>query len=249
MTRTILITGAGTGIGRATADRFAREGERVLLIGRRSNVLEDAANWIRSRTSSADIAQYTADMSDPEAVMVVANQVTSEWGHVDAIVCCAGSGGLVDGESLSDVESEWNRAMRSNVLTAALTIEAFRETLSDDGSIVLVSSIAAYRGSGGTGAYGASKAALHSYAHTLASQLGPRGVNVNVVAPGYVSDTEFFGDVMTDARRTHLVSQTALGRAGTPEDIAETNFFLCSTAANYITSQVLQINGGSNHGV
>ncbi len=113
--------------------------------------------------------------------------------------------------------------------------------------MLFLSSIAAYRGSG-TGAYAAAKAGLHPYAHDLARELGPRGITVNVVAPGYVEDTEFFGDTMDDARRQRLVADTSTGRAGIPGDVAGTLHWLASPAAGHITSQVIQVNGGAERG-
>jgi 3-oxoacyl-[acyl-carrier protein] reductase len=134
------------------------------------------------------------------------------------------------------------------VLTAALLTEALRNRLAEPGGRVLfVSSIAAYRGSG-SGAYAAAKAGLHPYAHDLARQLGPHGITVNVVAPGYVEDTEFFADTMDEARRARLIGDTVTGRAGTPGDVASTLHWLASPAAGHVTSQIVQVNGGAERG-
>lgn len=118
---------------------------------------------------------------------------------------------------------------------------------SPGGRVLFVSSIAAYRGSG-SGAYGAAKAGLHPYAHDLARELGPRGITANVVAPGYIEDTEFFGGAIDPARRERLVGDTSTGRAGTPGDVAATLHWLASPAAGHVTSQVVQVNGGAERG-
>ena len=153
-----------------------------------------------------------------------------------------------DGRTLSvkvpnGLFTEWLPKHYSVVLT-----EALKDRLADPGGRVLfLSSIAAFRGSG-SGAYAASKAALHPYAHDLARQLGPRGITVNVVAPGYVEDTGFFGDAMSEERRARLIAETSNGRAGTPGDVAATLHFLASHAAGHITSQIIQVNGGAERG-
>jgi 3-oxoacyl-[acyl-carrier protein] reductase len=146
------------------------------------------------------------------------------------------------------VAHAWTVNFRLNLLSAALLTEALKDRLAEPGGRVLfVSSIAAYRGSG-SGAYGAAKAGLHPYAHDLARELGPRGITVNVVAPGYIEDTEFFGPAIDPARRARLVADTANGRAGTPGDIAGTLHWLASPGAGHVTSQIVQVNGGAERG-
>ncbi|GAA2264336.1 hypothetical protein GCM10010415_30330 [Streptomyces atrovirens] len=320
MPRLIIVTGAGSGIGRATAERFAAHGDTVLLAGRRPDRLRATADGLRATVdglktpaggltasadgptapadgfratadghtapagglrASADAATAPADglrapaevptapPDGPDAastradVHCVAADLSQEAGAlrlrehvealgrpVDGVVCCAGAPAATAGDGgLKSVAAEWLDAYGSNVLTAVLTVEALTPLLADGASVVLYSSIAAYRGSAGSGAYGAAKSALHSYTHHLAARLGPRGVNVNAIAPGYVADTEFFGDRMTPARESLLIRQTALGRPGTPADVAGLAHFLCSPQGAYITSQILQVNGGSQHGV
>ncbi|MGW0625765.1 SDR family NAD(P)-dependent oxidoreductase [Streptomyces sp. NPDC002758] len=245
MARNIVISGGGTGIGLAAAQVFAEDGDRVLLLGRRAEVLEKAG------VSGA--LTYAADLSDPAAVRGVARFVAEEFGTVDVLVHGAGGNGILEAPAESDdpldaVAHQWTVNFRINTLTAALLTEALKRRLAEPGGRVLfISSIAAYRGSG-SGAYGAAKAALHPYAHDLARELGPHGITVNVVAPGYVEDTEFFGDAMDEARRERLIAETPTGRAGRPGDVAATLHWLASPGAGHITSQVVQVNGGAEHG-
>ena len=188
MTRTVVVSGGGTGIGRAVAAAFAADGGNVLV----------------------------SEAAPPEGLAGVA------W--------------------------QWEGNFRANTLTAVLLTEALREHLaSPGGRVLLMSSIAAYRGSG-SGSYAGSKAALHPYAFDLAAQLGPRGITVNVVAPGYIEDTGFFGGRLSDERRDTLIGQTHTGRAGTPEDVAETVRWLASAGAGHITAQIVQVNGGAERG-
>jgi 3-oxoacyl-[acyl-carrier protein] reductase len=245
MARNVVISGGGTGIGLAAARAFAQSGDRVLLLGRRAEVLEKA-EVDRALT-------YAADLADAESVRGVAGFVGREFGTVDVLIHSAGgNGGLehaAEGDDRLDaVAHDWQVNFRLNTLTAVLLTEALRERLASPGGRVLfLSSIAAYRGSG-SGAYAASKAALHPYAFDLARELGPRGITVNVVAPGYIEDTEFFGGAIQEARRARLVAETSTGRAGTPADVADTLHWLASPGAGHITAQVLQVNGGAERG-
>jgi len=111
------------------------------------------------------------------------------------------------------------------------------------GRIVAISSIAALRGGGGS--YSAAKAALHGGIYSLAADVGGDGITANVVAPGYVADTEFFGDSMTSARAERFVSQTLVGRAGSPADVASAVLYLASPESAFVTGQILQVNGGA----
>ncbi|MET9380696.1 SDR family oxidoreductase [Streptomyces sp. NPDC002928] len=245
MARNVVISGGGTGIGLAAAHVFAADGDRVLLLGRRAEVLEKAG--------VPGALTYAADLSDPREVRGVADFVARELGTVDVLVHSAGGTGQLEPGSDSDdpldvVAHNWTVNFRINTLTAALLTEALRDRLAEPGGRVLfISSIAAYRGSG-SGAYAGAKAALHPYAHDLARDLGPRGITVNVVAPGYVEDTGFFGAAIEADRRERLIRETPTGRAGTPGDVAATLHWLASPAAGHVTSQVIQVNGGAERG-
>ncbi|MER8011629.1 MULTISPECIES: SDR family oxidoreductase [unclassified Streptomyces] len=245
MARNVVISGGGTGIGLAAARLFAADGDRVLLLGRRDEVLK--------RADVPGASTYAADLGDPAAVRGVADFVAREFGTVDVLVNGAGGSGRLEppaesGDPLDRVAHDWTVNFRINTLTAALLTEALKDRLASPGGRVLfVSSIAAYRGSG-SGAYGGAKAALHPYAHDLARELGPRGITANVVAPGYIEDTEFFGPRIDPARRERLVAETSNKRAGTPGDVAATLHWLASPGAGHVTSQVVQVNGGAERG-
>ena len=245
MTRNVVISGGGTGIGLATARVFAADGDQVLLLGRRGDVLE--------RAGVPGALTYAADLSDPEAVAGVAGFVGREFGAVDVLVHCAGGNGLLEpaeggDDPLDAVARDWMLNFRLNVLTAVLLTEAVKHRLAEPGGRVLfLSSIAACRGSGRT-AYAAAKASLHPYAHAPARELGPRGSTVNVVAPGYIEDTGFFGDGPDEEQRARLIAETSDKRAGTPGDVAATLHWLASPGAGHITSQIIQVNGGAERG-
>ena len=235
--RLAIVSGGGTGIGAATARMLAEDGYDVMIVGRRAAVLADTAAAIGPSATSV-----IADLTLPQDVAQVASAVGDR--EVDVLVNNAG-GYLAGGNGgLAGLADWWQRNLDANLLTAVLLTEALRDKLRRPGGrVVLVSSIAAQRGGGGP--YSAAKAALHGWAYDLAAELGPDGITVNVVVPGYVADTEFFGDRMTPDGHARRVAQTLVGRAGQPSDIAEAIRYLASPAAGYVTGQVFGVNGGS----
>ncbi|QGN46735.1 SDR family oxidoreductase [Micromonospora sp. WMMC415] len=241
--RLAVVSGGGTGIGAAVARVLATDGFDVYVVGRRKDVLTDTAeriSWDIGRPRA--VRPVVADLTDPEQVSGVVEAVADR--AVDAVVNNAG--GYLGGDTggLAGTAAHWRANLDANVLTAVLLTEALRPALRRPGGrVVLVSSIAAQRGGGGP--YSAAKAALHGWAYDLAAQLGPDQITVNVVSPGYVADTEFFGDRMTPEGHAKRVAATLVGRAGTPDDIAEAVRYLAGPAAGYVTGQVLGVNGGS----
>lgn len=244
MTRIVVVSGGGTGIGLAAAEAFAGDGDRVVLLGRREEVLAEAAEKVPGAV------YYTGDLSDPKGARGVADFIAKQCGTVDVVVHSAGGNGVLEpqlehDDPLATVAYDWTLNFRLNTLTAVLLTEALKDSLAAPGGRVLfLSSIAAYRGSGRV-PYGASKAALHPYAFALARELGPRGITVNAVAPGLVEDTPFFGGPSSEERRRARAAETATGRVGVPNDVVEVLRFLASDGAGHITSQVIQVNGGA----
>jgi 3-oxoacyl-[acyl-carrier protein] reductase len=130
------------------------------------------------------------------------------------------------------------------VLTAVVLTEALMPRLKRPGGrVVFFSSIAAQRGGGGP--YSAAKAALHGWALDLAVQLGPQGVTANVISPGFVEDTEFFGARMSPQGYATRVAATLVGRAGKPDEIAQAVRWLVGPSGGYVTGQIINVNGGS----
>lgn len=244
MGRVVVISGGGTGIGRAAAELFTAAGDEVVLLGRRERVLAQAADEIPG-------SRYCAtDLSDPKEARRAADFIRQQFARVDVVINNAGGNGVLEPAGVHDdplqaVAHAWTQTHRLNNLTAVLLTEAIKDQLASPGGRVLfVSSISAFRGSGRV-EYGASKAALHPYVVALAGELGPRGITVNAVAPGLIADTPFFGEPLSEQRRQHRAAETMTGRIGTPADVTQALHWLACEAAAHITAQVIQINGGA----
>lgn len=229
-----VVSGGGTGIGLAIASALAGDGYDLALIGRRFDVLRDAARKLRA-DHPVTVAVLPADLTQPDEVTWVAERV----GSVDVLVNNAGALPVRTRTSLAGAAQWWRANFDANVLTAALLTEALTPKLT--GSVVFLSSIAAQRG--GRGAYSAAKAALHGYAVSLARELAP--VTVNVIAPGYVEGTDLFPDP-TPQEQQRRMAETLTGRVGTPADVAETVRWLVH--ARHVTGQVISVNGGATFG-
>ncbi|MDQ2662106.1 MAG: SDR family oxidoreductase [Actinomycetota bacterium] len=237
--RLVVVSGGGSGIGRGIAEWFAGQGDRVLLAGRRAAVLEQAVHEIGELAEFvvADVSQ----VSGAEAVHAAVGERT-----VDVIVPAAGGTKALIPDALDDIAREWRADLDQNLLSAVLLVEALRPSLARPGGRVIgLGSIGAQLGSGYGGSYGAAKAALHAWMYWLARDLGPDGITVNLVLPGYVPATEFFGDRRNDEFDAVRIERTLVGRAGTVEEVASTVGFLASAEAGYITGQLLGVNGGT----
>jgi 3-oxoacyl-[acyl-carrier protein] reductase len=220
MARLAVVSGGGTGIGRATAGMLAGEGYDVIIVGRRPDVLADAPG------RAAAVVEAVAGRA------------------VDVVVNNAGAYLSGDDSTPEGLAARWRANLDSNVLTAVLLTDALLPLLRRPGGrIILTSSIAAQRGGGGP--YSAAKAALHGYALDLATQLGPEGITANVIAPGYVTDSEFFDGRMTAEGHAQRVASTLVKRAGVPDDIAESVRWLVGPGGGFVTGQIINVNGGT----
>ncbi|MFG1806750.1 SDR family NAD(P)-dependent oxidoreductase [Streptomyces sp. NPDC049040] len=241
--RRIVVSGGGTGIGKATAAAFAADGEHVTIIGRREDVLRAAAEELNDTYGKGLVDHVAADLADPRQVRDAAARITA-GGGVDVLVTNAG-GNVAAGHdgTLEGIADGYLRNFHANVLTAVLLTEALLPHIRRPGGrIVHMSSIAALRG---PGSYGGSKAAVHAYTFELAQRVGADGITVNAVAPGFVGDTEFFGDRATPEFIASRVAQSLTGQPGRPAEIAAAVQYLAAPAASYTTGQILHVNGGA----
>lgn len=238
--RTAVISGGGTGIGKAVAQALLEDGGRVVLVGRRAEVLAEASEAL---SSYGPVSFEAVDLADPAATGSAMERVVARLdGRIDVVVANAGRG-APRGSDLASTKAAWLDAVEGNTITAVLLVEALRPHLSDTGRIVFISSAAA-TGVGG-GAYGGAKAALHGWMYDLAHELGPSGVTCNVVAPGFIDDTELFGGRLTDERRAGFADRTLVKRSGIPADVADCVRWLARSEAGYVTAQIIGIDGGA----
>lgn len=246
--RTIIVTGGGTGIGRAIALSFAADGDHVIILGRRADPLRQTAHDAQAQTPNARITWRTCDVSRPAEIEAFARWVADEQASpVDALINNAGGSGGASGETLESIAAEARATLEANLVGVYVMTAAIRPLLRRPGGrIINISSIAAVRGGGGI--YSAAKAGVIGLTYALAGELGPEGITVNAIAPGLILDTEFFGDRMTNERLNRTVAQIPMGRPGRPADIAAAARYLASPEASFVTGEVHHVNGGWVYG-
>lgn len=242
--RVVVVTGGGTGIGKATAGTFAADGDRVVIVGRRVAVLDHAADEIRRAVPLANVVVQQCDVTSVDQVVALADWLRQTVGQVHVLVNNAGGGGSGSSAgNLAGIAEQARAVLDGNLLGSYLVIRGLQGLLARPGArIVNVSSVAAFRGGGDI--YSAAKAGVVGLTYALANEFGPNGITVNAVAPGLVLDTEFFGDAMTPERVQRIVAQTPVARPGRPDDIAAAIHYLASPNASFVTGEVLHVNGG-----
>ncbi|HZB31720.1 MAG TPA: 3-oxoacyl-ACP reductase FabG [Streptosporangiaceae bacterium] len=229
MTRTVFITGAGRGIGLAVARAFAGAGDKVAA-GYRTEPPPDGLFGVR------------CDVTDPDSIHEAIEQVEGQYGRIEVVVANAG----ITRDSLSPMmsDADFRDVLETNVLgafrVAKLAIPGMLKARW--GRIVFMSSVMGFLGSAGQTNYAASKSALLGLTRSLAWEMGSRNITVNAVVPGLI-DTEMIKPI-TDKRRAELLSQTALGRIGTPDEVAAVVRFLAGAEAGYVTGAAIPVGGG-----
>ncbi len=244
--RKTVITGAGSGIGRASALRFAREGASVLVVGRRSENTEETVRLVRAEGGVA-VGMVTDAAAESDVETIVARSV-SELGGLDVFFANIATPGTST-PLLEQTIEEWENVYRVNVLSCFLAVKyAGRHmTAQRRGSIILTSSAASLRANAGAVSYSASKAAVNSLAQCAANAFAGTGVRVNAILPGLV-ETQMTRKMFDDARARGVDAKighvTPLKRAGQPEEIAAMAAFLASDDASYVDGQCIAVDGG-----
>lgn len=241
--RRAFVTGGSRGIGRATARLLAACGADV-AIGYRSRAAEAEDVVAELCAGGVRAGAVAADLGDRDAAERAFDEVHRLLGGVDIYVGNAGVWPVRD-VALADMDDrQWADTMRANLDAIFYTTRCAARTIGEGGRIVLVTSTAAQRGEAYHADYAASKGAVVSLVKSLAVELGPRGVTVNSVAPGWV-DTEMTADVLQGATRAAAEAAIPVRRVATAEDIAGPIVFLCSAQARHVTGEILNVNGGS----
>ena len=239
-----LITGASSGIGRATAEAMARQGARVAVNYLKNRAGAEAAVAAISKTGGQAMA-VRADVTSSADVRSMVDAVRRAWKRVDILVNNAGD--LLARRTLADMtEDYWDQVMALNLKSAFLCVKAVWEEMAArrSGCIINVSSIAGRNGGGpGAAAYAAAKGGLITYTKGLAKELAPHGVRVNAIAPGVIS-TPYHDRYSSPELFQKYIAAVPMNRAGTSEEVADVITFVASPAARYITGETLEVNGG-----
>jgi 3-oxoacyl-[acyl-carrier protein] reductase len=236
-----IVTGAGRGIGHAIALRLAQEGARVASVSRsEENATKTAAEINAARADTAKA--YAVDVADHSAVQKIGAQIFDDFGRVDVLVNNAGV--TRDGLSMRMSVEDWDTVIDTNLKGAFNFSQAVMRSMikQRSGRIINISSVSGLTGNAGQANYAASKAGLIGLTKTLARELASRSITVNAVAPGFVV-TDMTGALSEEVKQT-IMAKIPLAKLGQPEDIAAAVAFLASPEANYITGQVLTVDGG-----
>lgn len=242
--RAVLVTGASRGIGRAVAQAFAREGDRVAVHHRDSAAL---ALQVLAGLPGEGHTVVRADLADAGAVRQMVDQAAADLAGLDVLV---NNAGIYVWHPITEVSYEqwqdvWHQTMAVNLTGAANATWCAVQHMKDAGGrIVNVTSRGAFRGEPRHPAYGASKAGLNAFGQSMARALAPFGISVAMVAPGYV-ETEMAADDLNSVRGEQIRAQSPFNRVATPEEIAAAVVYLASDQAEWASGAILDLNGAS----
>ncbi|MFF8478975.1 SDR family oxidoreductase [Streptomyces sp. NPDC015414] len=241
--KTAIVTGGTSGIGLATAQRFAAEGAYVFITGRRKEALDAAVESI-----GAGVTGIQSDVSDLAGLDRLYAAVEQQGRRIDVLFANAGGGGFSTLEQVT--EQHFDETFGNNVKGMLFTVQKALPLLNEGASVILTGSTAASVGNEAFGVYGASKAAVRSFARTWANELKGRTIRVNTISPGPI-DTPGIAGLAPDAEQAaqlkgFLASQVPLARMGRPDEVASAAVFLASDQSTFITGIELFVDGGIN---
>lgn len=238
--KTVVVTGASKGIGRAVAKEFANNGYNVVICY--NNSVSDAQQLLNEVSQTTRAIAVKVDVSNEDDVKNMVEITKKTFGNIDVLVNCAGVSDtrlLID-STKDDYDFVFDTNMRGTYNTCKLV---GREMLSNQsGKIINISSIWGVLGGSCESVYSASKGAIIAFTKALAKELGPNGINVNAVAPGFIQTD--MTKYVTEEIRQEIMDNSALGRLGTPEDVASVVLFLASEKSEFVTGQVIGVDGG-----
>ena len=239
-----LITGSSRGIGKAIAEAMAEAGAKVVISSRKADACEAVAQGIRD--AGGEAVAIPCNVSDLEQVRALVDGSVAAWGRIDVLVCNAAVNPHF-GSSLEIGESAFDKILTTNVKNVLWLCRAVIPGMAErrDGAVIIVSSIAGFKGTRNLGAYAISKAADMQLARNLAIEWGESNVRVNCIAPGLVR-TDFARALWEDEKNyERALAAYPLARLGEPEDVAGAAVFLAARAGAWITGQTLVIDGGA----
>jgi 3-oxoacyl-[acyl-carrier protein] reductase len=235
-----VVTGAGRGIGRAIALKFAAEGADVVCVSRTVENSEKVANEIGALGRKA--WAFAVDVADSAAVSAAAVKILADCGKVDILVNNAGV--TRDGLLMRMSDEDWDTVLNTNLKGAFFFTKAFNRAMlkARTGRIINISSIIGLIGNAGQGNYAASKAGLIGFTQSCAREFAGRGITVNAIAPGFI-ETDMTAE-LNEAVRAEILKKIPLGCLGQSEDIAAAALYLAGASGRYVTGQVLTVDGG-----
>ena len=235
-----VVTGAGRGIGRAVAIAYAKMGANVVCVSRTQENSTKVATEIEALGQKS--WAFAVDVSDTSAVESSAKNILEATGKIDILVNNAGV--TRDNLLMRMSEEEWDTVLNTNLKGAFNFTKAFTRPFMKQrsGRIINIASVIGLIGNAGQSNYAASKAALIGFTKSVAKELAPRGVTANAIAPGFI-ETDMTA-VLDEKVRGSIIDRIPMNRFGSPEDIANTAIFLALESTNYMTGQVLTIDGG-----
>jgi NAD(P)-dependent dehydrogenase (short-subunit alcohol dehydrogenase family) len=237
--RVAVIIGGASGIGWATAQTLAAQGARVTIADRNTELAQE-----RAATLGAPHTWAAVEVTDEAAVAKLFDDVVAREGGLHVVVNCAGFSGF---GVITELDAEQFRSVVDVCLNGAfLVIKHAGRHLGDGGTLVSLTSLNARQPAIGMSAYCSAKAGLSMLTQVAALELGPRGIRVNAVAPGFVHTPLTEGAAVVPGVVDEYIENTALGRAGTPQDIADAVAFLCSPQSSWLTGEILDLNGGAH---
>lgn len=235
-----VVTGAGRGIGRAVAIAYAKMGANVVCVSRTEENASKVATEIEALGQKA--WAFAVDVSDTSAVEASAKSILEATGKLDILVNNAGI--TRDNLLMRMSEEEWDTVLNTNLKGAFNFTKAFTRTFMKQrsGRIINIASVIGLVGNAGQSNYAASKAALLGFTKSVAKELAPRGITANAIAPGFI-ETDMTA-VLDEKVRGSIIDRVPMARFGSPEDIANAAIFLAMESTNYMTGQILTVDGG-----
>jgi len=240
--RVVVITGGSRGIGRAVAEAFARDASQLILVHNDPDDRAAEETLALVAREGAKAEAHRIDVSSRTHVEGLFGDVIERWGGVDVLVNNAGI--TRDTLLMRMSEEDWDTVLSVNLKSVFNCTRSVIQSMIKrrTGSVVNISSVVGQIGNAGQANYAASKAGILGFTRSVAREAAPRGVRVNAVAPGFI-DTEMTANLPQKAKDAFM-SQIPMGRIGTPKDVAEVVYWLCSDVASYVTGQTIHVNGG-----
>ena len=239
-----IVTGGGSGIGYAIAEKFVSNGIQTIIVGRDENKLKVAKSKLGNLCTP-----MPCDLSRLEKIPALVESILKEFGRIDILV---NNAGINMKKNFTEVNDEdFQRVILTNLVSVfALSREVVKHMIENrSGNIINISSMASQYGLPKVIAYTASKSAIEGMTRAMATELSPKGIRINCIAPGFIV-TDMTGKAFDEdpERKNRAISRTPLGEMGKPEDVAETAYFLVSPGSKYITGTILPVDGGNSIG-